>query len=96
MAMPMAEKPAQMAMARARSLGMVKTLVTIDNVAGMISAAPIPITQRVRMSALALPTVADSTEPAPKISSPMLSAPLRPKRSPSDPAVRRRPANTRV
>ena len=96
MAMPTAEKPAQMAMARARSAGTVKTLVTIDRVAGMINAPPMPITQRVAMSWPALPAVADSTEPMPKISRPMLSAPLRPKRSPSDPAVSSRPAKTSV
>jgi hypothetical protein len=41
---------AQMAMARARSRGTVKTLVMIDRVEGMIIAAPIPMTARVPMS----------------------------------------------
>ena len=92
---PAPANPAHTAIAFGRSCGG-KTLVNSDSVDGMISAAPMPITQRVRMSWLALPAVADSTEPAPKISRPMLSAPLRPKRSPSDPAVSRRPANTSV
>ncbi len=96
MAMPMAEKPAQMAMARARSVGTVKTLVTMDRVAGMIRAAPMPMTQRVAISWLADPAVADSTEPKPKMSRPMDSAPRRPNRSPRLPAVRSKPANTRV
>ena len=96
MAMPMAEKPAQMAMARARSAGMVNTLVTIDSVAGMISAAPRPIRQRVAMSCSAEPARAEATDPRPKTTRPTVSAPRRPKRSPRLPAVSSSPAKTRV
>ena len=75
--------PAQMPMARARSFGSVKTLVRIDSVAGMISAAPMPMNARVAMSGggrrRRRPT---ASEPTPKMARPMLSAPLRPKRSP--------------
>ena len=96
MAMPMAEKPAQTAMARARSAGTVNTLLMMERVAGMISAPPMPMTARVAMSWSAEPASADATDPMPKISSPMLSPRRRPKRSPRLPAVRRRPAKTRV
>ncbi len=94
--MPTAEKPAQMAMARARSAGMVNTLVTIDSVAGMISAAPRPMRQRVAMSWPADPAKADATEPSPKTTRPAVRAPRRPKRSPRLPAVSSRPAKTSV
>ena len=92
MAMPMAEKPAHTAMARPRSAGTVKTLLMIDRVAGMINAPPTPISARVTISCSAEPASADATEPAPKTSSPMLSARRRPKRSPRADAVIKAPA----
>ncbi len=95
-AMPMPETPAQMPMALARSLGSVKVLVRIERVAGMMMAPPTPMSDRVAMSCDAEPAKADNTEPVPKIMSPMLSAFLRPKRSPRLPAVSSSPANTKV
>ena len=92
----MPEKPAQMAMARPRSRGSRKTLMRIESVDGMISAPPTPINARVKMRCCGEPARAESTEPAAKMTMPMRSARLRPRRSPKLPAVRRRPANTRV
>jgi hypothetical protein len=95
-AMPMAEKPAHTAMARARSAGTVKTLLMMDRVAGMISAPPMPIRARVAIRLFGEWTRADATEPAPKINRPMLRPRRRPKRSPRLPAESSRPAKTRV
>ncbi len=96
MAMPMAEKPAHTAMARARSAGTVNTLLMIDRVAGMMSAPPTPMRARVAISWVAEPATADATDPAPKTSRPTERPRRRPKRSPRLPAVRSRPAKTRV
>ncbi len=49
MAAPAPEKPAQMAMARARSAGG-KTLARIESVDGMTNAAPAPMSARVAIS----------------------------------------------
>jgi hypothetical protein len=94
--MPAAENPAQMAMARARSLASRNTFVTIDNVAGIINAAPRPMKLRVAMSAPAVEAKAEATDPSPKITRPAVSAPRRPNRSPRLPIVSRRPAKTSV
>ncbi len=82
--------------ARARSFGSRKTLVSNDSVAGMMSAAPMPMNARVNTSAVADPANAEDAEPRQKIASPVLSARLRPMRSPRLPVVRSRPANTSV
>ena len=77
--------------------GSVNTLVTIDSVAGMISAPPMP------MSAAGgdeLPGRAGDGRQRPsrgrRSTRPTVSAPRRPKRSPRLPAVSSRPANTSV
>ena len=88
--------PDQIPIAIARSRGTVKTLVMIDSVAGMMSAAPRPITARAPTSWLTPLENAAAVDATPKITRPTVSAPLRPKRSPSAPKVRRSPANTSV
>ena len=70
-------------------------MVRIDSVAGMISAAPMPMTARRAMSCPEDPEKAARVDAPPKITRPAVSAPLRPKRSPMAPAVRSSPANTR-
>ena len=71
-----AETPAQTPMARARSLGSWKTFVRIDRVAGMISAPPMPMKQRVAMSMPAEVANAEAAEPTPNTTSPMLQRAL--------------------
>ena len=66
-----------------------KTAVMIDSVDGMMNAPPTPIRARVAISASGEAATAERPEPRPKIASPNASARLRPKRSPSAPAVRR-------
>jgi hypothetical protein len=68
--------------------------VRIESVDGMMNAPPTPISARAAISDPAEPAIADQAEPAPKMSRPMFSARLRPKRSPSAPAVSSSPANT--
>ncbi len=82
--------------ARARSRGSWKMLVSSDSVAGMISAAPMPIEARVKISCPAEPAKPEAIEPRPNTTIPTSSAPLRPNRSPIAPIVSSRPANTRV
>ena len=91
----MPAKAAQIAIARGRSFGG-NTWARIDSVAGMMNAAPTPITarggdERVRPSR----TARRAPMRPPKITSPALSASRRPNRSPSEPAVSSSPANTR-
>ena len=86
----------QMAMAWARSRRSVNTLVMIESVAGMISAAPMPMIARVAMRWLALVAKAEAIDAEPMIVRPMARAPRRPNRSPSEPIVSSRPANTRM
>ena len=88
------EKPAQIAIARPRSLGSRKTLVRIDSVDGMISAPPMPMKARVKISWLAVSTEAEAIEPSANSTRPACSAPLRPKRSDMLPVVSSSPANT--
>ncbi len=66
----------------------------IDRVAGMISAAPRPITERRAISCAGSPDWLAASAARPKITRPHSSAPLRPNRSPNAPAGRRNPANT--
>ena len=82
---PAPAKPAQMPTALARSSGG-NTLVMVDSVPGMSSAAPIPMSARSAMSSLGEPASADSPAATPKMAVPAMSAPRRPKRSPTAPA----------
>jgi hypothetical protein len=91
--MPMEAIAAQMPIAFARS-SRGNTLEMIDRVAGMISAPPRPMTARTAMSWPEVCTASTARLPPPKSRSPLCSASLRPKRSPSVPAVRRNPAKT--
>ena len=90
---PTPAKAAQIPMARARSCGL-KTLARIESVAGMTRAAAAPMSARQAMICAGLLANAARPDPAPNTSSPVVSAPLRPNRSPRAPPVKRRPANT--
>ena len=79
--------------ARPRSCGG-KMATISDRVAGMISAAPMPMTARTATTWAGLSAKAPRAEAAAKTTSPTTKAPLRPKRSPKAPAVSSRPANT--
>lgn len=52
-----------------------KLAASSDSVAGMIIAAPIPMTARAAMTPVALPTSDPATAPPPKTTSPSTSAP---------------------
>ncbi len=91
--MPIAAMPAQIPIALPRS-SRGKTFVMIESVAGMMSAAPTPIAARIAISWLALSATSTARLALPKIASPASSARFRPKRSPSVPMVRSRPAKT--
>ena len=95
-ALPPPATAAHTPMARARSFGSWNTLVSSERVAGMISAAPMPMKARVKISIVAEVAKADANDPMQNRPRPVLSAPLRPKRSPRLPVVRSSPANTRV
>lgn len=73
-----------------------KTLVRIDTVAGMIAAAPIPISTRQAMRFPADPEAAASADPSPKTSRPPARVRCRPIRSPRLPMVSSSPAMARV
>jgi len=90
---PAPANPAQMAMALARSRGG-KTLATIERVAGMIMAAPTPMTARAAMRCHGVVAMLAARAAAAKTTSPAWSRPLRPNRSPRAPMGRTRPANT--
>src|SRR5262245_43508803 len=90
---PAPANPAHTAIARVRSSGG-KMVVMIDNVAGITSAAPIPMTARPTITCSAADAIPASSEPDPKTTSPASNARLRPKRSPSAPATSNDPANT--
>ena len=94
-AIPRPATAAQMPIARARSSAG-KTLVRMERVVGMISAPPMPMSARVRISVSALSDMAASSDPVPNTSIPATSARRRPKRSPRLPMVSNRPANTSV
>ena len=68
----------------------------IDRVEGMTNAAATPITPRPAITMPAVSAVAAIAAPTRNSSRPAWSAPLRPNRSPSVPAVNSRPANTRA
>src|SRR4029450_2245634 len=63
---PSADTPAQMPMALALSRGLVNTFVMIESVAGMMNAAPMPISERVKISVVAESAIADMNDPRPK------------------------------
>ncbi len=90
---PTPANAAQIAMAFGRSwIG--NEFKMIDNVAGMINAAPTPISVRMAISWVgSVAWLAVSAAP-PKMSRPISSAPFRPNRSPSAPAGSRSPAKT--
>jgi hypothetical protein len=92
---PAPAKPTQMAIARCRSAGG-NTAVINDSVAGMMKAAPAPCTARPTMTSAAESASPLISEPVANTPSPTSKAPLRPKRSPSAPAVSSSPANTRA
>ena len=94
-ATPRPTAPAHSPMARARSRGS-KTFEMIDRVAGMIAAAPTPISARAPMSCPGLCAYAEASEARPNKASPMARNRLRPNRSPSTPKLNSRPAKTRV
>ena len=93
-AAPPPEMPAQIAIALARSRDG-NTLVSSDRVDGITNAAPAPMTARAKISMPELSESAPMSDPMPNTRRPACNAPLRPKRSPSAPAVNSRPANTR-
>ena len=82
--------------AAARSRWPVKTLVSSDNVAGNIIAAPSPITARAPISAGAETANEPARLAAPKTPRPASSIPLRPSRSDVLPATSTRAAKTRL
>ena len=90
-----AATPAQVEIAFARSCGG-NTLVMIDSVDGITNAAATPMTARPATTWPAVVAVAATAAPTRNSTSPACSAPLRPNRSPSVPAVNSRPANTRA
>ena len=93
MAAPAPEMPAHTAIALARSrVG--KTLVRIESVDGMTNAAPTPMIARAAITWPEVSASAPNSEPSPNTTRPSWRAPLRPKRSPRAPAVKRRPAKT--
>ncbi len=95
MAMPRPTLPAQRPMALGCS-SRSKTFIRTARVAGMTKAAPKPITARQVTSSPGDPDMAAKAEPTPNRMMPKSSTFLRPMRSPSRPAVNRRPAKTSV
>ena len=90
---PAPANPAHTAIALARSRGG-KDDCSRLSVAGMISAAPMPMRARMAMSELAESITAHNADETAKITRPINSAPLRPNRSPSAPAGSSRAAKT--
>ena len=77
MAPPAPAKPAQVAMARGRSWGG-NTVVTMERVAGMTKAAPMPWMPRPRMTIAGVVASPPTTAPTAKMASPPSSAVRRP------------------
>ena len=86
----------QMPIAAARSRASVKTLTAIASVVGKMSAAPTPIAARAAINWPVLEASAPATENVANTTRPATNASLRPNRSPTPPAARSSPANTRV
>ncbi len=95
MTTPRPDTPAQMPMARARSLPW-NVFVRIDSVLGKMNAPPMPIKPRATISMCADVERDASAENVPNRTRPAVKMPLRPNRSPSEPAVSSRQANTIV
>ena len=95
-AMPMPDTPAHTPIARPRSRGSTKVLVRMESVVGKMKAPPTPISARAAITMAGLEAVEATAENVPNHSRPKVSAPLLPYRSPSEPAVRSRQANTMV
>jgi len=74
----------------------VNTLVRIDSVAGMMNAAPMPMTARAAMSSGAVRVMAAASEPTAKTVRPAASARCLPNRSAIAPAVSNSAANASV
>jgi hypothetical protein len=90
---PAPAMPAQMPTARPRSSGG-KTLVMIDSVVGITSAAPTPMTARSPISVDGSLTSIAAMDAPPKTTRPVRRTSLRPKRSPRAPAGSSSPAKT--
>ena len=95
-ATPSPETADHMAMALARSVGTVNTLVRIDKVAGMMAAAPTPMTTREAISSPADPDRPARADPRPNTTRPPARVRCRPIRSPRLPRLRSSPAIARV
>ena len=94
-AAPTPANVAQIAIAFGRSLGG-NTWASTDNVAGMTNAAPTPIAARATINAFAELENAAKPDARPNTTRPLFRESRRPKRSPSEPAVNNKPANTRL
>ena len=73
-----------------------KLFMMIDRVAGMMNAAPTPITARAAISCVGSSAKLATSAAPPNTTRPNCSAPLRPKRSPRAPAGSSMPAKTRA
>jgi hypothetical protein len=82
--------------ASARSRRSVNTLAISDSVAGKITAAPKPITQRAAIKPVGVLTSPPTTLPSAKMPNPTSSIPFRPTRSETLPAASTSAANTRL
>ncbi len=85
--------PDQIAIARPRSCAG-KMFPSTDRVEGIVHAPPTPMTPRATASAVAVVANAAATDAAPKITSPNINRPLRPRRSPTTASGSSRPAST--
>ena len=94
--MPMPETPAQIPMARARSLGSWNTVVSTESVAGKMHAPPSPMRARAAISWPGVEASDASAEQTPNHATPNSRMRRRPNRSPMAPAVSRRHAKTMV
>jgi len=66
----------------------------MDKVAGMMQAAPNPMTARAAISWFTVAEKAEAADPAAKMTSPVQNTRLRPTRSPTLPITRRKPPKT--
>ena len=94
MAMPSPMVAAQAPMARARSAGSRNMSLMIDSEAGIVSAAPAPMTARQAISRSTEPENAAPADPAAKTARPMRKNRLRPIRSARLPPTSSSPAKT--
>ena len=94
MAIPSPMVPAHAPMARARSAGSRKVSLMMDNEAGMVSAAPAPITARQAISRWTEPEKAAPIDPTAKTLSPIRKKRRRPNLSAKLPPTNNSPAKT--